>query len=108
LDTTHYLAQLRAANHVDWAGILNGSLAADFDVPTVDFPTSTWFINNPNLWPVTRVRANNVALPFTGRGTIIVDSNFSVGNNNWHGIIILDQRLVHQMQHHVLAAEYRK
>src|SRR5207302_1400042 len=91
IDTTKTFAQEVAGAKLDWAGIVSGSsIAADFDVPTVSFPSGTWFTSNPNAWPIIHVHSNNFTLPTAGRGMIIADSNFVIsGSNMWDGIVLI-------------------
>lgn len=94
IDTSKTFAQIRATVKLDWAGIVSGSIAADFDVPTVGFPNATYFTSNPNSWPVIRVRTNNFTLPNAGRGMIIADSNFVIsGSNMWDGVVLIGGKL---------------
>ncbi len=90
LDTSKTFAQIKASVKLDWAGIIAGSVPADFDVPTVAFPSAAWFTANPNAWPVIHVHSNNFALPSPGQGMIIADSNFVIsGSNMWNGIVLI-------------------
>jgi len=92
IDTSKTFADMRDQAKLDWAGILGGSITPDFDVPDRDaFPNSSWFSNNPNSWPIIRVRRPlSYTLPNAGRGMIIVDSNFTIsGSNMWDGIVLV-------------------
>jgi hypothetical protein len=90
IDTSKTFTQVRDNAKLDWAGILAGSIPADFDVPTVSFPGASWFSNNPNSWPVIRVRSTGFTLPNAGRGMIIADGNFTIsGSNMWDGIVLI-------------------
>jgi Tfp pilus assembly protein PilX len=94
IDTTQTFAQLKANAKLDWAGIISGSIAADFEIPQVAFPNSTWFSSNPDAWPVIRIHTNNYSLPNAGRGMIIADSNFTIsGSNMWDGIVLIGGKL---------------
>lgn len=94
LDTTKSFTQLRDSAKLDWAGILGGSIAADFTVPPQNFPNATWFAANPDAWPIIRVKSNDYILPNAGRGMIIADSNFSItGSNMWDGIVLIGGKL---------------
>ncbi len=94
IDTSKSFATLKANAKLDWAGIIGGSIAADFDVPTVAFPSSSWFSSNPNSWPIIRVHTNNYTLPNQGRGMIIADSNFTIsGSNMWDGVVLIGGKL---------------
>jgi len=91
IDTTKTFAQEVSGAKLDWAGIVQGgAIAADFDVPQVNFPTGGWFTANPNAWPVIHLHSNNFTLPAAGRGMIIADSNFTIsGSNMWDGIVLI-------------------
>jgi hypothetical protein len=94
LDTTKSFTSLRDSAKLDWAGILGGSIAADFTVPPQNFPDAAWFSANPDLWPIIRVKRNDYILPNAGRGMIIADSNFSItGSNMWDGIVLIGGKL---------------
>jgi hypothetical protein len=90
IDSTKNFTTLKQNSKLDWAGILGGSISADFTVPTPDaFPNATWFANNPNSWPVIRVK-RSMTLPNAGRGMIIADSNFTIsGSNMWDGVVLI-------------------
>lgn len=90
LDTSKTFAQIKASVKLDWAGIVAGSIQADFNVPTPDaFPSATWFTSNPNAWPVIHIH-QNFSLPAPGQGMIIADSNFTIsGSNMWNGIVLI-------------------
>jgi Tfp pilus assembly protein PilV len=90
IDTTKTFAQLKANAKIDWAGILAGSIPADFDVPTQSFPSSSWFSNHPDEWPVIRVHTSGYSLPNAGRGMIIADGDFTIsGSNMWDGVVLI-------------------
>jgi hypothetical protein len=90
IDSSKTFAQIKASVKLDWAGIVAGSVPADFDVPTVNFPTAAWFTANPNAWPVIHIHSNNFSLPAPGQGMIIADSNFVIsGSNMWNGIVLI-------------------
>ena len=90
LDTTKSFATLQASDKLDWAGIIGGSIPADYTVPPNAFPSATWFSNNPNSWPIIRIHSNNYTLPNQGRGMIIADSNFTIsGSNMWDGVVLI-------------------
>jgi hypothetical protein len=91
IDTSKTFAQMRDNSKLDWAGILAGSITPDFDVPSVSFPSASWFSSNPNSWPIIRIRRpRDFTLPNAGRGMIIVDSNFVIsGSNMWDGIVLV-------------------
>src|SRR5258708_3969675 len=90
LDTTKTFAQMKASVKLDWAGIVGGSIQADFDVPPGSFPTATWFTSNPNAWPVIHIHSNSFTLPAPGQGMIIADSDFTIsGSNMWNGIVLI-------------------
>jgi hypothetical protein len=84
---------------IDWDAIVNhDAIVPDFDVPAngTGFPTSTWFSNNPTLYPVIIVRngpspSTTWSLPNVGRGTLIVfgDLNLNGSNGGWDGIILV-------------------
>ena len=91
IDTSKSFTTMRDGAKLDWAGILAGSITPDFDVPSVTFPSASWFSNNPNSWPIIRIRRpRDYTLPNAGRGMIIVDSNFTIsGSNMWDGIVLV-------------------
>ena len=90
IDTSKTFQQVKDSAKLDWAGILAGSITADFDVPTQAFPSASWFSNNPDSWPVIRVRTSGFTLPNAGRGMIIADGNFTIsGSNMWDGIVLI-------------------
>ena len=94
IDTSKSFQTLKDSAKLDWAGIIGGSITPDFDVPTVSFPSASWFSTNPDSWPIIRVRTNNFNLPNAGRGMIIADSNFSIsGSNMWDGIVLIGGKL---------------
>jgi hypothetical protein len=84
---------------IDWDAIVNhDAIVPDFDVPAngTGFPTSTWFSDNPTLYPVIIVRngpspSTTWSLPNVGRGTLIVfgDLNLNGSNGGWDGIILV-------------------
>lgn len=90
LDTTKTFAQIKSSVKLDWAGIRNGAIQADFNVPSPDaFPNSTWFTSNPNAWPVIKIHGV-FTLPSPGRGMIIADSDFTIsGTNMWDGVVLI-------------------
>jgi hypothetical protein len=92
IDTSRSFSAMRDSSKLDWAGILAGSIQADFDVPDPNsFPSSSWFSSNPDAWPIIRIRRpRSYTLPNAGRGMIIVDSNFTIsGSNMWDGIVLV-------------------
>jgi hypothetical protein len=90
VDTSKSYGQLKQTTNIDWAGILGGSIPADFTVPGDAFPSAAWFSDNPDAWPVIRVHTNNYSLPNQGRGMIIADSNFTIsGSNMWDGVVLI-------------------
>ena len=91
IDTSKSFNQMKDSSKLDWAGILAGSISPDFDVPSVSFPSASWFSSNPNSWPIIRIRSpQTFTLPNAGRGMIIVDSNFVIsGSNMWDGIVLV-------------------
>ena len=94
IDTSQSFTTLKDNAKLDWAGILGGSITPDFEVPTVTFPSSSWFSSNPDSWPIIRVHTNNYTLPNAGRGMIIADSNFTIsGSNMWDGIVLIGGKL---------------
>jgi hypothetical protein len=94
IDTSKTFDQLKASAKLDWAGIIAGSITADFEVGPGTFPSASWFSNNPDSWPVIRVHYNNYTLPNAGRGMIIADSNFTIsGSNMWDGIVLIGGKL---------------
>src|SRR6185436_11762555 len=43
VDTSKSFQTLKDSSKLDWAGILAGSISADFDVPSQAFPSASWF-----------------------------------------------------------------
>ena len=79
--------------NIDWAGILNGSLAPDFTLnrlvtpKTGSWPTASQF----NNWPIVLVKgditnADNVS---AGKGVLIVTGNADLSNFIWHGLVLV-------------------
>lgn len=92
LDTSKSYAQLKAATPVDWAGILAGSIPADYTVPGTGWPPAAAFADT-NFWPVIRVH-QSTSLPIQGRGMIIADSDFTIsGSDMWSGILLVGGQL---------------
>jgi hypothetical protein len=90
VDTSKTFNQVKSQTNIDWQGILNGSIPADYVIPGDAFPSATWFDNNPDAWPIIRVHTNNYSLPNRGRGMIIADSNFTIsGSNMWDGVVLI-------------------
>lgn len=89
-DTFKTATQLQSQIGIDWAAIKYGNaIPADFLVPPDAFPTTTWFANNPDAWPVVHV-TTDFALPSQGRGMLIVDGNLSItGSDMWDGVILV-------------------
>ncbi len=89
IDSTSTANQLASAVHIDWAGIMNGSMGADVVIPPDAFPSPAQFADT-SYWPIIRIHTNNYSLPNAGRGIIIADSNFVIsGSNMWNGIILV-------------------
>lgn len=94
VDTSNTFAQLKSKINIDWAGIMGGSIAADYTIPGNTFPAASLFDADPNFWPVIRIHTNNYSLPNRGRGMIIADSNFTIsGSNMWDGIVLIGGQL---------------
>jgi Tfp pilus assembly protein PilV len=95
IDTSKTFDQIKSSVKLDWAGILAGSITADFDVPNPDnFPSANWFSTNPTAWPTIRVRTTPFTLPNAGRGMIIADGDFTIsGSNMWDGIVLIGGKL---------------
>ena len=90
LDTTKNQTQLADALHIDWAGIMNGAIPADVEIPPGSFPSAGRFSGDTSYWPIIRIHTNGYSLPNAGRGIIIADSNFVIsGSNMWNGIILV-------------------
>jgi hypothetical protein len=90
VDTSSTFSQLKASTNIDWAGILGGSITADYTIPGQGFPAGALFDADPNFWPVIRIHTNNYSLPNHGRGMIIADSNFTIsGSNMWDGVVLI-------------------
>jgi hypothetical protein len=94
VDTSKVFTSLRNSINIDWASIVAGSITADYVIPGQTFPAATLFDNDPNFWPVIRIKTNNYSLPNRGRGMIIADSNFTIsGSNMWDGIVLVGGQL---------------
>ncbi len=94
VDTSNTFDQLKSRTNIDWAGIMGGSIAADYTIPGNSFPAASVFDADPNFWPVIRIHTNNYSLPNHGRGMIIADSNFVIsGSNMWDGIVLIGGQL---------------
>jgi hypothetical protein len=108
IDTSKTFTQMRDSAKLDWAGILGGSITADYEVfDTPDFPSSAWFINNPTAWPIIRVHKNGLILPSAGRGMIIADSDFTIsGNDMWDGIVLIGGSLTSNGNNTTAGATY--
>jgi hypothetical protein len=86
---------------IDWDAIVNGgSISADFRVPAVAFPSSTWFTDNPTAYPTIIVTngpdpSTEWSLPNFGRGLLIIFGNLDLGGNmaGWDGLILVGGRL---------------
>jgi hypothetical protein len=88
---------------VDWAGILNGSIAPDFVLDrtggksTGAWPTSTQFAN----WPVVMVKGDvtngdnikSSAPSGPGEGILIVTGDADLSNMIWHGIVLVGGKI---------------
>jgi hypothetical protein len=90
LDQSQSLDSLKSKTKIDWQGILNGSITADYVVnSTSDFPPESWFLANPDAWPIIRVNIS-MSLPNPGRGMIIAVQNFTIsGSNMWDGVVLI-------------------
>ena len=89
IDSNQTTTQLASQVHIDWAGIMNGSITPDVEIPPGSFPSASAF-NDTSYWPIIRVHTNNYSLPNAGRGIIIADSNFVInGSNMWDGILLV-------------------
>ena len=94
IDSTQSLDSLKAHSPIDWQAIMNGSIPADFTIPTDAFPNQGWFTSDTTRWPVIRIHTNGYSLPNQGRGIIIADSDFSIsGSNMWSGIVLVGGKL---------------
>lgn len=94
VDTTKTFNQLKPTVNIDWASIITDAIPADITIPGQSFPPASAFDNDPNYWPVIRVKTNGLSLPNRGRGTIIADSNFVItGSNMWDGIVLVGGEL---------------
>lgn len=82
--------QMRDEVKIDWAGIINdNAIAPDLTLPAQAWPSFA----DTTYWPVIRV-ANGpngtYTLPGDGRGTLIVEGNFTIsGGVTWHGIVLV-------------------
>lgn len=74
---------------VDWDAIVNGdAVQPDIEYPGGSWPTSADWANT-EFWPVVRVNGD-FDLPATGRGTLIVTGNLTMGGSkSWSGIILV-------------------
>lgn len=77
---------------IDWASILNGTLAPDFVVnrlvspATGSIPSSAQFAN----WPVLMIKGNlNNGDNFDGKGVLIVTGNADFSNITWRGVVLI-------------------
>ena len=94
VDTSSTFTQLKSKINIDWAGILAGSIVADYTIPGNSFPSAAMFDADPNFWPVIRVKTNGYSLPNRGRGMIIADGDFEIsGSNMWDGIVLIGGQL---------------
>jgi hypothetical protein len=94
VDTSNNFTQLKTKTNIDWAGIMGGSILADYTIPGDNFPSEAMFDADPNFWPVIRIHTNGYSLPNRGRGMIIADSNFTIsGSNMWDGIVLIGGQL---------------
>lgn len=85
--------QMKDEIKIDWAGIVNdGAITADVYIPPGSFPTATQF-SNPDYWPVIYIDhgpTGSFDLPHSGRGTLIVEGNLTIGGGkNWDGVIMV-------------------
>jgi hypothetical protein len=95
VDTSNTFTQLKAKTNIDWASVLQNSIAADIEIPGGSFPTAAQFDADTTYWPVIRIHTNGYALPNRGRGMIIADSDFVInGSNMWNGIILVGEQLI--------------
>lgn len=88
---------------IDWDAIVNhDAISPNFDVAAdgSNFPSSTYFDENPLAFPVIIVRngpdnATNFALPNYGRGTLIIFGNLTLSGSHggWEGIILVGGNL---------------
>lgn len=94
VDTSNTFTQLKNSVNIDWAGIMAGSIPADYTIPGDAFPSSSMFDADPEFWPVIRIHTKGYSLPNRGRGMIIADSNFVIsGSNMWDGIVLVGGQL---------------
>ncbi len=82
------------AVHIDWGGIVNrGALPADFVLPPAGFPSTWWFTSHPTAYPVI-LNVGDLALPNSGRGTLVVTGSLTIGGGlSWDGIILVGEEL---------------
>jgi hypothetical protein len=58
------------------------------------FPSQTWFDDNPNEWPTIIINGNS-PLPADGRGTLIVTGDLDIGGGQrWEGILLVGGRII--------------
>jgi hypothetical protein len=94
VDTFSTFTQVKAATNIDWAAIQADGIAADITIPGQSFPPASDFDNDPDYWPVIRIKSQNFSLPNRGRGMIIADSNFTItGSNMWDGVVLVGGQL---------------
>jgi hypothetical protein len=88
-------AEMGDSVRIDWNGIINhNAIVADLTIPPDSWPS----FNDTNYWPVIRIAngaTGEFTLPGNGRGTLIVEGNFTIsGGVEWHGILLVGGRLV--------------
>ncbi len=78
------------AVHIDWNAIVNANaLSPDFLLPPASFPSTWWFTSNPSAYPVI-MNVGDLALPNSGRGTLVVTDSLTIGGGlSWNGIILV-------------------
>ncbi len=93
VDTSKDFNQLKAQTNIDWAGVMAGSIPADYTIPGQSFPSASQFADT-TFWPVIRIHTNGYSLPTAGQGMIIADSDFTIsGSNMWNGLILVGGQL---------------
>ena len=97
-DTLKTFSAESAAMKIDWGTVKSGSaIPADVIIGAGTFPSTATFAADTNYWPVIHVTngpAGVFALPWAGRGMLIVDADLTIsGNNQWSGIILVGGKL---------------
>ena len=105
-DTLKTFSQDSSSAKLDWQGVVNGSsLTADIDITTsstANFPSTGTFASDTNYWPIIHIHNaqtspgwnGNFALPWKGRGMLVVDGDLTIsGSNQWDGVVLVGGQL---------------